>query len=137
MVCALAVLLQVTGRWGLGAGYYYPLQSTPTVFAIMMVASSQGGIALAYGTIFVSGLTQLLLSGVLVRLRNIFTVAVAGLAVMRTGITAGKMGLEGVCGAAARPVALTDLVVAPITLAVLVFCNIWVKARFQAFTTLA
>lgn len=137
MVCALAVFLQVTGRWGLGAGYYYPLQSTPTVFAIMMVASSQGGIALAYGMIFVSGLTQVLLSGVLVRLRNIFTVEVAGLAVMLTGITTGKMGLEALFGAAARPVEMTDLVVALTTLAVLVFCNIWVKARFQAFTTLA
>lgn len=137
MVCALSVLLQVTARWGLGAGYYYPLQSTPTVFAMMMVASSHGGLAVAYGMIFVTGLTQIVLSGVLVKLRNIFTVEVAGLAVMLTGITTGKMGLEALFGVESSPIEMSGIIVALITLAVLVFCNIWVKARFQAFTTLA
>ncbi|MFA7668452.1 MAG: solute carrier family 23 protein [Burkholderiaceae bacterium] len=137
MICALSVLLQVAGRWGVGAGYYYPLQSTPTVFAMMMVASSQGGLALAYGMILITGLTQVLLSGVLARLRNIFTVEIAGLAVMLTGITTGKMGLEALFGVESSPVEMTGLIVALVTLAVLVFCNIWVRARFQAFTTLA
>lgn len=137
LACALAVLLQVRARWGLGAGYYYPQQSTPTVFAIMLVASAHGGLALAYGMVFVSGLTQVLLSGVLVRLRNIFTVEVAGLAVMLTGITTGKAGLEALFGVETQTVDLDDLAVAAITLAVLVFCNVWVRARFQAFTTLA
>ncbi len=137
LVCAFSVLLQVLGRWGVGAGYYYPLQATPTVFAIMLVASSQGGMALAYGMVFVTGLTQILLSGVLVHLRNIFTVEVAGLAVMLTGITTGKMGLEVLFGVESQPVDMNDLIVASVTLAVLVFCNIWVRARFQAFTTLA
>ena len=137
MICALSVLLQVLGRWGIGSGYYYPLQATPTVFAMMMVASSQGGLALAYGMIFVTGLTQILLSGVLTRLRNIFTVEVAGLAVMLTGITTGKVGLEVLFGVQSQPVDMNALIVASITLGVLVFCNIWVKVRFQAFTTLA
>src|SRR5690606_6935121 len=137
LVCAFSVLLQVLGRWGLGSGYYYPLQSTPTVFAIMLVASSHGGMELAYGMVFVTGLTQVLLSGVLVRLRNIFTVEVAGLAVMLTGITTGKLGLEALFGVHSEPVEMDSLVVALTTLGVLVFCNIWVKARFQAFTTLA
>lgn len=137
LACALGVLLQVLARWGMGAGYYYPQQATPTVFAIMLVASGHGGLALAYGMVFVTGLTQILLSGVLVRLRNIFTVEVAGLAVMLTGITTGKMGLEALFGVDTEPVDATDLIVSSITLAVLVFCNIWVRARFQAFTTLA
>src|SRR5690554_7275856 len=118
MVCALSVLLQVTARWGLGAGYYYPLQSTPTVFAMMMVASSLGGLAVAYGMIFVTGLTQIVLSGVLVKLRNIFTVEVAGLAVMLTGITTGKMGLEALFGVDSSPIEMSGIIVALITLAV-------------------
>lgn len=137
LVCAFSVLLQVLGRWGLGSGYYYPLQSTPTVFAIMLVASSHGGMELAYGMVFVTGMTQVLLSGVLVRLRNIFTVEVAGVAVMLTGITTGKMGLEALFGVESQQVDMHDVLVATVTLAVLVFCNIWVRARFQAFTTLA
>lgn len=137
LACALGVLLQVVARWGLGAGYYYPQQATPTVFAIMLAASSHGGLALAYGMVFVSGLTQVLISGVLARLRNIFTVEVAGLAVMLTGITTGKMGLETLFGVESQHVDLNEIVVASVTLAVLVSCNIWVRARFQAFTTLA
>lgn len=137
LAAALAVLLQVLGRWGLGAGYYYPQQATPTVFAMMLVASAQGGLALAYGMIFVTGLTQVLLSGVLMRLRNIFTVEVAGLAVILTGITTGKAGLETLFGASIDSVDTDELLVSGVTLAVLVFCNIWVKARFQAFTTLS
>src|SRR5690606_21199848 len=31
LACALGVMLQVTARWGLGAGYYYPSQRTPPV----------------------------------------------------------------------------------------------------------
>ena len=137
LVCALGVLLQVWARWGVGAGYYYPQQATPTVFAIMLVAGSHGGMALAYGMVFVTGLTQVLLSGVLSRLRNIFTVEVAGLAVMLTGITTGKVGLEALFGAGSQPVQGNALLVAAVTLGVLVFCNVWVRARFQAFTTLA
>ena len=137
LACALGVLLQVLARWGVGAGYYYPQQATPTVFAFMLVAGSHGGMALAYGMVFISGLTQVLLSGVLSRLRNIFTVEVAGLAVMLTGITTGKMGLEILFSVEAGAVELDALMVGGVTLAVLVFCNIWVRARFQAFTTLA
>lgn len=137
LACALGVLLQVLSRWGLGAGYYYPQQATPTVFAFMLLAGSQGGMALAYGMVFFAGLTQVLLSGVLVHLRNIFTVEVAGLAVMLTGIVTGKMGLEVLFNNESHPVEGETLIVAGVTLAVLVFCNIWVRARFQAFTTLA
>src|SRR5690554_2542911 len=137
LACALGVLLQVLSRWGLGAGYYYPQQATPTVFAFMLLAGSQGGMALAYGMVFFAGLTQVLLSGVLVHLRNIFTVEVAGLAVMLTGIVTGKMGLEVLFNNESHPIEGETLIVAGVTLAVLVFCNIWVRARFQAFTTLA
>src|SRR5690606_4829962 len=109
LACAFGVLLQVLARWGLGAGYYYPQQATPTVFAFMLLAGSQGGLALAYGMVFVTGLTQVLLSGVLVRLRNIFTVEVAGVAVMLTGITTGKMGLEVLFDVESQPVELNSL----------------------------
>src|SRR5690606_38283961 len=112
LACALGVLLQVLARWGVGAGYYYPQQATPTVFAFMLVAGSHGGMALAYGMVFISGLTQVLLSGVLSRLRNIFTVEVAGLAVMLTGITTGKMGLEALFGVGSQPVQGNALLVA-------------------------
>src|SRR5690606_25190640 len=113
------------------------LPISPTVLAFMLMAGSHGGMALAYGMVFFAGVTQVLLSGVLLRLRNIFTVEVAGLAVMLTGIVTGKVGLEVLFAVDSNPVTADDVLVAGVTLAVLVFCNIWVRARFQAFTTLA
>src|SRR5690606_27865483 len=98
---------------------------------------SQGGMALAYGMVFFAGLTQILLSGLLLRMRNVFTVEMAGLAVMLTGVATGKVGLEVLFNVEEQMVAGDDLAVAGFTLAVLVFCNIWVRTRFQAFTTLA
>lgn len=137
LACALGVILQVVGRWGVGAGYYYPQQATPTVLGFMLLAGSQGGMALAYGMVFFAGLTQILLSGLLLRMRNVFTVEMAGLAVMLTGVATGKVGLEVLFNVEEQMVDGDDLAVAGFTLAVLVFCNIWVRTRFQAFTTLA
>src|SRR5690606_42006427 len=82
---AVAILLQIMNRWGIGSGYYYPLQATPTVFAVMFLASgTAGGMSTAYGMVFVVGLTQLVLSTCISRLRSIFTVVISCLMVMLT-----------------------------------------------------
>src|SRR5690606_26479240 len=135
---AFSILLQTLNRWGIGSGYYYPLQATPTVFAVMFLASSSsGGMPLAYGMVCVTGLTQLLLSTCITRLRSIFTVEIAGLAVMLTGVATGQVGLkllfdvQGGAGATNM-----ELMVAAFTLFVMVFCNIWLKARVRLFATL-
>ncbi|WP_353146594.1 solute carrier family 23 protein [Pollutimonas bauzanensis] len=138
IACALSILLQTLNRWGIGSGYYYPLQATPTVFAVMFLASSSsGGMPLAYGMVCVTGLTQLLLSTCITRLRSIFTVEIAGLAVMLTGVATGQVGLkllfdvQGAAGATNM-----ELMVAAFTLFVMVFCNIWLKSRVRLFATL-
>jgi xanthine/uracil permease len=135
---ALAILLQIMNRWGVGSGYYYPLQATPTVFAVMFLAgSSGGGMSVAYGMVFVTGLTQLLFSFLIVRLRSIFTVEIAGLAVMLTGIATGQIGLKLLFGTESGSGATNlELTVAAFTLFVMVFCNIWLRSRLRLFATL-
>ncbi|RTZ44577.1 xanthine/uracil permease [Candidimonas sp. SYP-B2681] len=135
---ALSILLQTMNRWGIGSGYYYPLQATPTVFAVMFLASSSsGGMPVAYGMVCITGLTQLALSTCIVRLRSIFTVEIAGLAVMLTGVATGQVGLKllfelkGGVGATNL-----ELMVAAFTLFVMVFCNIWLKSRVRLFASL-
>ncbi|HUH60380.1 MAG TPA: solute carrier family 23 protein [Candidimonas sp.] len=135
---ALSILLQVMNRWGVGSGYYYPLQATPTVFAVMFLAgSSGGGMSLAYGMVFVTGLTQLFFSFLIVRLRSIFTVEIAGLAVMLTGIATGQIGLKLLFDAESGSGATNlELALAAFTLFVMVFCNIWLRSRLRLFATL-
>src|SRR5690554_806104 len=135
---ALSILLQVLNRWGIGSGYYYPLQATPTVFAVMFLASSHpGGLPLAYGMVCIVGLTQLVFSAVIVRLRSIFTVEIAGLMVMLTGVSIGQIGLKllfhpGDGGGATN----LELIAAAFTLFVMVFCHIWLKSRLRLFAAL-
>lgn len=136
--CALSILLQIWNRFGIGSGYYYPVQATPTVFATMFLAASgSGGMPLAYGMVFVTGLTQVILSVCVVRLRSIFTVEIAGLAVMLTGISIGQIGIMLVFQPDADlPVSGAELLTLAFTLFVMVFCSIWLKTRLRLFSTL-
>lgn len=136
---ALAILLQIWNRWGVGSGYYYPMQATPTAMALMFLAASQPqGVALAYGMLVVVGVTQLVLSGFVVKLRSIFTVEVAGLMVMLTGISTGQIGLRLLFGASpdSEGADQAQLLVAAITFATLIFVNVWVKSRMRLFAAL-
>lgn len=136
---ALAVLLQIWNRWGIGSGYYYPLQATPTAMALMFFAASQPqGVPLAYGMLVVAGITQLIISGFIVRLRSIFTVEVAGLMVMLTGISTGQIGLRLLFGGTGHSGGASgnDLLVAAVTFFVLIFFNVWVKSRIRIFGAL-
>ena len=135
---AFSILLQVMNRWGIGSGYYYPLQATPTVFAVMFLASSTpGGLPLTYGMVCVVGLTQLVFSLCVVRLRSILTVEIAGLMVMLTGVSIGQIGLklmfEHTAGVGASD---RDLLAAAFTLFVMVYCHIWLKSRLRLFAAL-
>ena len=135
---AVAILLQIMNRWGIGSGYYYPLQATPTVFAVMFLASgTPGGLATAYGMVFVVGLTQLALSACIARLRSIFTVEIAGLMVMLTGVSIGQIGLRLLFDTSAgRSASNSDLLTAAFTLFVMVYCHIWLKSRLRLFAAL-
>ncbi|MGB6105340.1 MAG: solute carrier family 23 protein [Pusillimonas sp.] len=135
---ALSILLQILNRWGIGSGYYYPLQATPTVFAVMFLASSHpGGLPLAYGMVCIVGITQLVFSACIVRLRSIFTVEIAGLMVMLTGVSIGQIGLKLLFDTSdGKGASNIDLLAAAFTLFVMVFCHIWLKSRLRLFAAL-
>jgi xanthine permease XanP len=135
---AFSILLQISKRWGIGSGYYYPLQATPTVFAVMFLASNHpGGLPLAYGMVCVAGLTQLVFSACIVRLRSIFTVEIAGLMVMLTGVSIGQIGLKLLFDAPdGKGASNVELTAAAFTLFVMVFCHIWLKSRLRLFAAL-
>ncbi|MGB3291284.1 MAG: solute carrier family 23 protein [Burkholderiaceae bacterium] len=135
---AFSILLQILNRWGIGSGYYYPLQATPTVFAVMFLASSHpGGLPLAYGMVCIAGVTQLVFSAVIVRLRSIFTVEIAGLMVMLTGVSIGQIGLRLLFDAPDGSGATNmELIAAAFTLFVMVYCHIWLKSKLRLFAAL-
>ncbi len=138
IVMAVSLALQAWGRFGIGSGYFYPLQSTTAVLPAIMLATRSGGLTAAYGMIFVVALTQILFSFLIIRLRSIFTVEIAGLAVLLIGIGLGQAGLSVVFAAApdGSVPAPAGYGVAALTFATMVAINVWSRSRLKLFAPL-
>lgn len=138
LAAALAVVLQGIGRFGLGAGLFYPLQCTTAAIPALVFASREGlDLGQSFGMVAVAGLAQIAFSFAIVRLRGIFTVEVAGLAVFLIGVGLGQQGLILIINAPIEPhTAAAHYAIAGLTLATLVGLNIYVRSRLRLFTTL-
>lgn len=137
LATALGLLLQVGRVRGVGSGYYYPMQATSAVLPAMYLASHGGGLAASFGMVAVIGLSQIAFSFVLPRLRAVFTVEVAGLAVTLLGIGLGQTGLSLIFDDENDHIAsFAEVGLAGLTFFTMVFCNVWIKSRVRMFATL-
>lgn len=140
LVSALVIVLQVRGRRYLGAGYYYPLQATGAVLPAMALVGGLPGASLAtvFGMIWVIGLSQVLFSFVIMRMRNVFTAEVSGVAVMLIGLGLGHLGFKQIFGLEPYqdPVSGASLLVALLSFATMVGCNVWLKSMLRLFAPL-
>jgi xanthine/uracil permease len=138
VVSAVALGLQAWNRFGIGSGYFYPLQATTAVLPAMLLAVQDGGLTAAFDMILVLAVTQLLFSGLIHRLRSIFTVEVAGLAVLLIGIGLGQAALKAIVtppnGASLTPAVP---IVTALTFGTMVGLNIWNKSQLRLFAPLA
>lgn len=98
IISGLGVILQAYGRFGLGSGYFCPLQVTPAAFSAMTAAFALGGLNMAFGMLIVVGLTQMILGEAFKRMQAVFTVEVAGVAVVMMGLSLGTRGLNLLAG---------------------------------------
>ena len=142
IVSGAALFLQAWNRHQIGSGYFVPLQGTTSVLPALFLASqASGNPAATFGVVAIIGLSQIVFSYIIVRLRSIFTVEVAGLSVVVIGIGLGQNGLRLIFGAHADtaitdPVTPVELAIAGLTLATMIFCNVWVKSKLRLFATL-
>ncbi len=139
LFCAGVVLiLQGLGPFGIGARLFYPLQCTTAAIPALVYASSAGlSLAENFTMVAVVGISQILFSFVIFRLRAIFTVEVAGLAVFLIGVGLGQQGLVLILDVpAAREDAAAHLGIAGLTLATLVILHVYVQSRLRLFTNL-
>lgn len=138
IVSAVALMLQAWNRFGIGSGYFYPLQATTAVLPALLLAAHDGGMKAAYGMIFVLALTQILFSGLIGRLRSIFTVEIAGLAVLLIGVGLGQAALKLIVTPQTGS-GLTSAApfVAALTFGTMVALNVWNTSRLRLFAPLA
>lgn len=134
---AFALLLQAWGPFGIGAGIFLPVQGSTAVLPLLTLALASSGLGGGFGMFAVSGLSMILFSFIIRRLRTIFTVEVAGLAMLLIGAGVGMIGLHLIFapGEETLPSPL-ELGVALATLAVLVICNVWVRSALRLFAPL-
>ena len=140
LVSALVVLLQVRGLRHVGAGYYYPLQATGAVLPAMYLVANMPGATLAtvFGMLWVVGLSQIVFSFFIMRMRNVFTVEVSGVAVLLIGLGLGHLGFREIFGSGLEgaPVSGAGLLVGLLTFATMVGCNVWLKSTLRLFAPL-
>lgn len=140
LVSALVIVLQVRALGALGAGYYYPLQTTGAVLPAMFLVGRLPGAGLesVFGMIWVIGLTQLAFSLLIMRLRNVFTAEVSGVAVLLIGLGLGSLGLQQMFGMGPRgvPPTAAGLLTGLLALAIMVGCNVWAKGLFKLLAPL-
>ncbi|MBI1621780.1 solute carrier family 23 protein [Aquamicrobium zhengzhouense] len=134
---AVALLLQAFGRFGIGAGIFLPVQGTTSVLPLLLLAGSTVGLGGGFGMFAVSGLSMIAFSFLIRRLRTIFTVEVAGLAMLLIGAGIGMIGLRLIFSLDdTESTSPLEFTVAAITLSVMIICNVWVKSRLRLFATM-
>lgn len=140
LVSALVIVLQVGLLRHIGAGYYYPLQATGAVLPGMYLVGSLPGSGLdaVFGMIWVIGMTQIVFSFFIMRMRNIFTTEVSGVAVMLIGLGLGGLGLHAIFGdnAYGQPLTPISLAMGGVTLATMIGCNVWARGLIKLLAPL-
>lgn len=142
LVSALVIVLQVRALRYLGAGYYYPLQATGAVLPGMYLVGSLPGAGpeAVFGMVWVVGLTQIGFSFLIMRMRNIFTTEVSGVAVMLIGLGLGALGLQQITGTRqlhGQPLSAASLLTGMLALGTMIGCNVWAKGLLKLMAPLA
>lgn len=94
----IGTLLQCWGRWGIGSGFLLPSVYTAIFLPPAIAAAHVGGLGAVAGLTMVAGLTSMLLSRVIQRIRVFLPAEVVGLVVTVLGIILGLLSLRLVLG---------------------------------------
>ncbi|SMF95909.1 nucleobase:cation symporter-2, NCS2 family [Methylomagnum ishizawai] len=122
----IGVALQAAKLWGIGSGLFCPVQATSSTFAALLVAKSSGGLGAVFGAVCMVGLFQMAFALLFARMRGVFTVQVAGVAVMLIGLGLGSNGMKLLLetGTDATP-GPRDGLLFLLTLGTMILCNVW------------
>ena len=93
LASGIGVMLQAMGRFGIGSGYFCPLQNTSATFGALIIAGMAGGNGAVFGAVGLMGLSQIIFGYIFSKLRGVFNIQIAGLAIMLMGLMLGQRGL--------------------------------------------
>lgn len=111
----------------LGSGYLCPNLCGPSYMSLSLSAAWIGGLPLMRGIIIVAGLIEMALAPVVQKLKNVFPLYIVGLVVAMVGISVISISITSFFGLKLQGDSISgiDIVIGTVTLAVMVFCNLW------------
>ncbi len=134
LASGLGVVLQTARLFGIGSGYFCPLQATSSTFAGLIMVKTHAGLSAVFGMVGVVGLAQMIFAHIFQRLRSVFTVQVAGLAVLLIGLGLGYYGIKLVLLAEEGMVWQQQAQLCALTLGTMVVFNVWSSGYLRLFS---
>ena len=134
----IVAILQGINRAGIGSGYLCPGVCGPAYIGAAVAACKAGGVGLLTGMLFIVGVTEILLSRVITKLRVIFPAYIIGLVVLMVGFEAVLVSVPRFLAqhAPSQQIRMNSLVVALLTLAAMVIPTVWSKGKLRLYSIL-
>lgn len=134
LASGFGVVLQTARIWGIGSGYFCPLQATSSTFAGLILVKTHSGLGAVFGMVGVVGLVQIAFAFLFQRLRSVFTVQVAGLAVLLIGLGLGYYGIKQVMEIETGISWRQQGVLCVLTLGTMIVFNVWSSGYLRLFS---
>ena len=135
LASGIGVVLQTLKVYGIGSGYFCPLQATSSTFAGLTLAKVYGGLDAVFGMVGVVGLAQMGFAFLFQRLRSVFTVQVAGLSVLLIGLGLGSYGIKLVFNNEASIMPWQQqMTLCALTLGTMIVFNVWSSGYLRLFS---
>jgi NCS2 family nucleobase:cation symporter-2 len=144
-ICMLALgigtLLFCLKTRDLGSGYLMTASFSGVYFSVSILAAKQGGVPLVAGMTMFAGLTQVLLSRVVDRLRPYLPTEIAGFAMLLSGFTLAVVGFNLITGVVTADDTMKAGMDVPALLGigcavVMIALHIWGAARLKTYIVL-
>ncbi|WP_439596614.1 uracil-xanthine permease family protein [Falsiroseomonas sp.] len=137
LALGLATLLQAWGRHGIGSGFLLPSVFTAIYLPPTLIAAQLGGLSAVAGMTMVAGLTQLVLSFAVQRLRPWLPTELVGLVVLMIGVGLGLLALRMMLGfGPGLDRGTDDLLATAVALAVIIGASVWGGPRLRPIAVL-
>jgi xanthine/uracil permease len=137
MALGVSTLLQAWKWRGIGSGFLLPAVFTAVYLPPSLLAAQSGGLGAVAGLTLGAGVTQILLSFLVERLRPYLPTELAGLVVLMIGVILGLLGMRLMLGLGPGPKDAAHEFFAPFsTLITIVALTIWGSRRWRPIALL-
>jgi xanthine permease XanP len=141
LVLGIGTILFCLNARDLGSGYLMPASFSGVYFSVSILAAKQGGLPLVAGMTVFAGLTQLVLSRFVHRLRAYLPTEIAGFAMLMSGFTLAVVGFNLITGVSTADETMKTEMDAPALLGIacvvmMIALHVWGAAGLKTYIVL-